>query len=123
MPPAKRPLAVTVVAILYIAVGIVGSIGHGHEFLTRGGSRSEIFWIELTELLALLFGIFLLRGRNWARWGALAWMAFHVVLSVTEAYRGFAVHLVLLALFAWLLFRPSSSSFFRPVSQPPAPPT
>jgi hypothetical protein len=39
------------------------------------------FLIEFTELLALIAGIFRLRRHDWARWLALAWMAFHVKLT------------------------------------------
>ena len=35
--------------------------------------------------LAIVCGVFLLRGHNWARWLALAWIAFHVVLSAFHA--------------------------------------
>ena len=33
--------------------------------------------VELTELIAIVCGVFLLQGRNWARWLALAWIASH----------------------------------------------
>ena len=36
--------------------------------------------IALFELLAVLAGVFLLKGRNWARWLLLLWIAFHVIL-------------------------------------------
>ena len=48
----------------------------------------------------------MLRGRNWARWGALAWMLFHVILSAFHALHEFAIHAVFLAIMARLLFRP-----------------
>ena len=38
--------------------------------------------MELTELLAMVSGAFMLRGHNWARWLALAWIIFHVILSI-----------------------------------------
>ncbi len=105
----KRPFAVTIVAWLYIAVGLIGFIAHFRESMA---SWHEGIWIELTEVLALLGGVFLLRGRNWARWLAVAWIAFHVVLSVGQP-GPLAAHAALCALFAWILFRPESAQYFR----------
>ena len=105
----KRPISVVIVACLYIAVGALGFAFHFRESLAH---PHEGVWIELTELLALLCGIFLLRGHNWARWLAVAWMAFHVVLSVSHL-REFAIHCVLLAVIAWLLFRAEAGRYFR----------
>jgi uncharacterized membrane protein len=68
-------------------------------------------WIELTELLALVAGVFMLRGYNWARWLALAWLAFHVAISWAAPSR-IAIHTVFLAAFAWLLFRPDARRHF-----------
>ena len=111
MNDRKRPLAVTILACLYIVVGAVGFVYHLSEFLRNAAFQSDIVSIELTEFLAVLFGAFMLRGRNWARSGALAWMLFHVI--------EFAIHVVFLAIIAWLLFRPHASRYFRaPRSEP-----
>ena len=73
-------------------------------------------WIELVRLLAILCGAFMLRGRNWARWLALAWMALHVAISF-PARNQVAFHLVFLVVIAWLLFRPEAMQYFRESSQ------
>jgi hypothetical protein len=106
----SRPVPVLIVAILYLAVGGVGLVYHFHEISAPDGIP-----IELTEFLAIVSGGFLLLGRNWARWLALAWMAFHVVLSafVNRSFGETAVHSVFLAVIAWLLFRADSAQFFR----------
>jgi hypothetical protein len=66
-------------------------------------------WIELTELLAILAGAFMLLDYNWARWLALAWMAFHVAISFPVLHQ-MAVHSIIFAMIAWLLLRPDASS-------------
>jgi hypothetical protein len=104
----KRPFAVLVIACLYIAVGGIGFVAHFHDF-----RQPEFLWIELTELLAVLAGIFMLRGHNWARWLAVAWMAFHVAISFPVP-RQIAVHSLFLAAIALLLFRPAARTYFRP---------
>jgi hypothetical protein len=104
----KRPLAVTILACLYLTVGALGFVFHFKDSLAH---PSDGIWIELTEFLAIICGAFLLRGQNWARWLALAWMAFHVFLSADV--RQVAVHGLFLAVIAWLLFRPEARRYFR----------
>ena len=111
MPLARPPVPVLIVAVVYLAVGAVGFVGHFHDLLA---APSEGVWIELTELLAAIAGVFLLLGRNWARWLAIAWIAFHVVLSAFHNIRELLVHAVMAALIVWLLFRSESSRWFQP---------
>ena len=107
MNSSKRPVSVLVLACLYLAVGVAGFVGHFGDLRQPDG-----VWIELTEFLAIVAGAFMLRAQNWARWLALAWMAFHVVLSF-RVLPQLAVHALMLALIGWLLFRPEASRYFR----------
>lgn len=108
----KRPLSVTTVAWVYIAVGVMGSIYHLRETLANHDYRNGTI-IELTEITALVAGIFLLRGHNWARWLALAWMLFHVVLSAFHSLREFAIHALICAAIAWALLHPAATRYFH----------
>lgn len=109
----KRPRAVTVIGCLYILVGAVGFVFRLRDLMANPAFGYDGVLIELTELLALIFGVFLLRGQNWARWGVLAWMAFHVLLSTFHALREFLVHASIFAVMAWFLFRPAAARYFR----------
>jgi len=109
---AKRPLSVTIVAILYLAVGIAGFIGHGWEALRATHFPPDAIAIEITEFFAIIAGAFLLRGQNWARWLAVAWMAFHVAISVSHSLRELAIHAVFLVLITWILFRSGATRYF-----------
>lgn len=111
MSSSKRPVSILILACAYLAVGAIGFVFHFrlHELLAL--QRDSIL-IEVTELLAILSGAFLLRGQNWSRWLALAWMGFHVAISVYEP-RQLAIHSLLLAVIAWILFRPSAARYFR----------
>ncbi|MGH9535376.1 MAG: hypothetical protein ACRD2E_11010 [Terriglobales bacterium] len=109
MSAGRRPVSVTVIALLYIALGAV-SFALQFRGLLRGGPDSG--WIELVEALAVVAGAYLLRGANWARWLAVAWMAFHVAISYPVVPK-LAVHGALLAVIAWLLFRPAAGGYFR----------
>lgn len=106
----KRPVSVTIVACVYLAVGVIGFAYHFRELAAL---QDQAVWVELTEFLALVCGAFMLGGHNWARWLALAWMAFHVVLSAFRAFPEFAIHAVFCAAIAWFLFRPDAARYFR----------
>jgi len=103
----KPPLSVWIVACMYLAVGVIGFVFHFRELRQPDG-----IWIELTEFLAIVCGAFMLRGHNWARWLAIAWIAFHVAISF-PVVREIAVHSLLLAVIAWLLFQPKAARYFR----------
>jgi hypothetical protein len=109
MNSTNRPITVWVLSCLYIAVGAIGFAYHLLELMAL---QPDSVWIELTGLLAILSGAFMLRGRNWARWLALAWMAFHVAISF-PALRQLMIHSLFLAAIAWLLFRPDVRRYFQ----------
>lgn len=109
MSLSSRPVAVLIISCVYIAVGAIGFVYH---FPGLMGLQRDSVWIELTELLAIVAGAFMLLGRNWARWLALAWMAFHVAIGF-PALRQTTVHLLFLAVIAWFLFQADAMRYFR----------
>jgi len=113
----RRPLAVTFIACLFIAVGIFGGVIHLRELVSQRLFRWEDLWAPLLGFVASVAGIFILLGHNWARWLAVAWMAFHVALSFFDSMSKIAVHVVLLALIAYALFRRDSSTYFQQPNQ------
>jgi hypothetical protein len=111
MNSAKRPIAVLFLSCLYIAVGTIGFVVNFPKLIAL---QRESIWIELTELLALIAGAFMFRGRNWARWLALVWMAFHVAISF-PVVRQVVTHSIIFALIAWVLFRLDARRYFTPL--------
>jgi len=109
----KRPLSVTIIAWLFIIVGVVGLAYHATEFRAGGPFQYEVLWVCLVRLAAIVCGVFMLRGKDWARWGLLVWLAYHVVLSAFHALSQLLTHAVLLGIIAWFLFRPHVSAYFR----------
>jgi hypothetical protein len=110
MKATVRPLSVTILACVYLAVGALGFAYHFRGLLSL---QRDIVWAELTEFLAIVAGASMLRGHNWARWLALAWIVFHVILSAFDRLHGLAVHSLLCAVIAWILFRPEAARYFR----------
>jgi hypothetical protein len=105
----KNYAAVIVVACLFLLVGIGAGIEQFPHLLA--GSR-EAVGMEVTEALAIVTGVCLLLRQGWARWLAVAWMAFHVAISLSDPGK-VLVHVVLAGLIAWALFRPESRGWFR----------
>jgi hypothetical protein len=110
MASNDRPFSVTGVAWLYIAVGGVMFAYHFPELLHM---HQDAFAIELTELVGLTAGVFMLRGHNWARWLALAWAAFHVALTLSPPFHGLAVHVIIFGGIAVILLRSDANQYFR----------
>ena len=104
----RRPLAVTIIACLYIAVGAVGFVAHFGSLHT---GRLDGVEMEIVAIVAIVSGLFLWRGQNRARWLVMAWMAFHVALSVPD-WGKVAVHSLFLAVLSWFLSRRRRDGIF-----------
>jgi len=113
----KRPLAVTIIGVVYILAGVSGLIYHATEWKAQP-FHYEIIGISFVRVLGIAAGIYTLRGANWARWLALAWMAFHVAISYLNGWDKVAMHAVFLALIGFFLLRRQSAEFFQPGETP-----
>ena len=100
----RRPLSVTLIGLAYLAAGAAGLLYHFREFAP---------WVMTVRAAAVVCGVFLLRGKNWARCLAVAWMAYHVVLGFYHSPVQAAVHAVFLALIIWGLYRAPAARYFR----------
>lgn len=114
----KRPLSVMLIGCLYIAVGVIATAFHLIEFKPQHPFQYDIVWASLVGLIAIVCGVYMLRGNNWARWLALAWIAGHVVLSAFHSRVELVVHSLLCVALAYFLFRLRATQYFRPVRTP-----
>ena len=113
LPMNKRPLSITALGWLFIVVGACSLISHLSKSTGQRTFGSELMWICLIQLLAVLGGAFTLRGLNWARWLLVAWMAFHLVVSAFHSWRELLTHILLFGVIGYFLFRPAASAYFR----------
>jgi hypothetical protein len=109
----KRPLSVTLIAWLYIAAGTIGLAYHLKELMPQHPFEYDVLWISLVRLIAIVAGVYMLRRSNWARWLALTWIVFHVILSAFHSWSELVLHSVLCAVFAYFLFRLPADHYFR----------
>ena len=72
----KRPRSITGIGWIFIAVGVIALVYH-----LLHPSEDALIWICFVRLLAIVCGVFLLSGFNWARWLLLLWLAYHVALG------------------------------------------
>lgn len=108
----KRPIPVLVISWIFIAAGALGLVYHLYDLKAPHQFHFDIVWISLVSLLAIVAGAFMLRGNNWARWLALAWMGFHVGVSAFHARQELIVHGVLFVIIVFFLFLSGANRFF-----------
>jgi hypothetical protein len=130
----KRPFSIAIIGGFFIGLGtfvIVANVfwlAHGqglvhgmHEGVGDGTGTSEhsdLLWVFGTQLLAIVAGVFLLRGHNWARWLLVAWLGFHVAMSAFHDWGELAVHSLFAVIVIYFLFRAPASEYFRGAPRP-----
>jgi hypothetical protein len=114
----KRPLSVALICALFLIAGAVGILYHAIELKLSSAPEPNQLLVLFVRLLAIIGAIFAFRGKNWARWLLVLWMALHVVISAFNSASQTIVHAALLAVIAWFLFRRPSSNFFQARENP-----
>lgn len=107
----KRPLSVTLISYLFIAAGTAGIIYHASE-LREIATRSEVIWVLTVRLLAIVGGLYALRGANWARWLLVAWIVYHVILSFYHSAAELVMHAALTVVVLIALFYKAANEYF-----------
>ena len=112
-PMNNRPRSVAFVGWLFVATGIFGFAYHFTELKVQEPFEYELVWVLFVRLLAIVGGVFMLRGANWARWFLLAWIAYHVILSALHSVSELVIHSFVFAGVAYVLLRPVASTYFQ----------
>ena len=109
----KAPIPVIIVSVLFIVAGSVGFVYHFKELFESNARLNEILWIQFVRVLAIVCGLLLLLSVNQARWLAIAWLLYHVVIGALHSTTQMISHIVLLLFVVVLLYLPKSSVFFQ----------
>ena len=110
----RKPIpSILVVGIIFLALGVL-DVWRGVAPLVGAPGRlaGDDVLVLAIGVAALIGGMFVLRGHNWARWLLAAWMALHVAISVGKP-TALVAHLVIFGFIAFLLFRPPAATHFR----------
>ena len=107
----NRPLSVTLISYLFIVSGATGIIYHASEFEEILTERDAL-WVLAVRLLAIIGGVFALRGANWARWLLVAWIVYHVIISFYHSTSEVVMHAVLTVVVVIALFHKKANLFF-----------
>ena len=110
----RRPLALTLFGWFLILAGAGGFAAH---FPLHRRWHADDAWPLGLELLLLAAGVFILRGHNWARWLAVAWIAFHLAISFYDSLGKVIAHTIILLIFVAILFNPAARAWFKAQSQ------
>jgi hypothetical protein len=108
-----RPFSVTAISLLIVAAGAAGFVYHIKEINLQHPFQNDVMWVAPIRLIAIVCGIYMLRGHNWARWLTMIWLGFHVAIGGLHSLGEFAFHAVLFAMIAYILFRRPEADYFR----------
>jgi hypothetical protein len=118
----QRPRPITIIAWGFVAVGAAGLLKDWWPLVTSGAAQVAKLKADgladfgpawITRSLAIVGGVWLLRGHNWARWLLVAWMVFHVGLSVFHSWVEVLMHTVIFLPILYFLFRGQSARYFE----------
>jgi hypothetical protein len=112
----KRPTLVTAISWVLIASGVAGLAFHITDF--AGADKLDYVLVSRVRALAIVAGGFMLPGSNWARWLSMLWISFHVMISAFHPMRELTIHILVFAVFAFVLFRSDAVDYFRRAETP-----
>jgi hypothetical protein len=115
-------MPIALVAGLLIAVGGLGLLNDLLPLVTSDAAvelaklRAD-GWSDLApawglRALAIVGGVGLMRGRNWARWLVVAWMVVHLGISAFHSIDEVFVHLGIFVPITVILFRSRAAAYF-----------
>ena len=123
MAKMKRPPTITVVAWIFILAGSAGLMADLWPLVTpnaaqqlaklRADGLADLGPAWGLRLLAIIGGIGLLRGYNWARWLLALWMMAHVGISLFHSLGEVLAHAAIFVPILYLLFRAPIQPYFR----------
>lgn len=113
----RRPIGVIVVSALLVLAAAGGLVADFLNSPSLSADHYAAIWIALVNVVGIVAGVFLFRGRNWARWLATAWMAFHVVISLWNPWQKIVIHGLIFVLMTLILLRRDAHDFFRPQTE------
>lgn len=110
----KRPRSIVVISLLFIVLGVLTLVHAVWDLVNTEQRLTNLqhhWMIYLSAVAAMVGGVFLIEGRNWARWLLVAWMAFHIVVGALNGIVPLLTHVVIFSVIGFFLFRRPVSSY------------
>jgi hypothetical protein len=118
----KRPQSITLVSAIFILVGTAGLLADLWPLVTSGGAAqlaklradglADVAPAWGLRLLAIVGGVALRGGHNWARWFLAAWMLIHVGISLFHSLAEVLAHCAIFGPLCYAMFRAPTQPFF-----------
>jgi len=68
--------------------------------------------VHLARIAAIVSGLFMVRGHNWARWLLVVWILFHLVISAMHSLTQLLLHAAIFTVILFFIFRRDASLYF-----------
>jgi hypothetical protein len=108
----RRPLSITIISWLFIifgAIALLSGVWPLKDFTSH-------WYVHLSRFLQIVAGVFMLYGRNWARWLLVAWIAFHLVVGALNGIVPLVMHVVIFSVILFFVFRRDANEYFARIS-------
>lgn len=112
--PRRSVLAVAALFLVLGALDVYRGLAPLLASAPRWHMATDDVEVLAIGIAAIVGGVYVLRGANWARWLLAAWMALHVAISIGQP-TALLAHVVIFGFVAYLLFRPGASTHFAVV--------
>src|SRR5215510_492380 len=114
----QRPRSITIISWIFIIFGSVALVYgllpiRGVTLSQRVVELKTHWYVHLSRILEIVAGVFMLYGRNWARWLLVAWIAFHIVVSALHSVPFLLMHIAIFSVILFFVFRRQASAYFN----------
>jgi hypothetical protein len=103
-----RPRSITIISWLFIIFGsiaLLSGVLPFHDLMSH-------WYVHFARILMIVAGVFMLKGKNWARWLLVLWITFHIVISALHSMLFLLMHVVIFSVILYFVFRRRSSAYF-----------
>lgn len=119
----RRPHGITIIAWLFILVGAAGLLKDLWPLLTPNAAQqiaklkadglADLGPAWIIQMFAIIGGVGLFSGYNWARWLLVLWMSFHIGLSILHSWPEPLIQAVIFTPLLIVLFHPYMQFYFH----------
>jgi hypothetical protein len=112
-----RPLSVTIIGWIFIISGLAMFVAEMLPLFNASTSEiilqdpADLIPVLITRIIAVICGIFIIYGFNWARWLLVLWIVFHILINF-NSLPALIIHCLLFGTVLFFLFLPKSSIYF-----------